>query len=37
MAGPIPDAQIRVYPASAHAFLSREPEPVAVDVNAFLA
>ena len=37
MAGLIPDAQIRIYPDSAHAFLFQEPEQVAADVNAFLA
>jgi pimeloyl-ACP methyl ester carboxylesterase len=36
MAGLIPDAQIRIYPDSAHAFLFQEPEQVAADVNAFL-
>ena len=36
MAGLIPDAQLRVYPDSAHAFLFQEPELVAADVNAFL-
>jgi pimeloyl-ACP methyl ester carboxylesterase len=36
MAGLIPDAQIRIYPDSAHAFLFQEPERVAADVNAFL-
>jgi pimeloyl-ACP methyl ester carboxylesterase len=35
MAGLIPDAQIRIYPDSAHAFLFQEPEQVAADVNAF--
>lgn len=37
MAGLIPDAQIRIYPDSAHAFLFQEPEHVAADINAFLA
>ena len=37
MAGLIPDAQIRIYPDAAHAFLFQEPERVAADVNAFLA
>jgi pimeloyl-ACP methyl ester carboxylesterase len=36
MAGLIPDAQIRIYPDAAHAFLFQEPERVAADVNAFL-
>jgi pimeloyl-ACP methyl ester carboxylesterase len=36
MAGLIPDAQIRIYPDAAHAFLFQEPEQVAADVNAFL-
>ena len=36
MAGLIPDAQIRIYPNSAHAFLFQEPEQVAADINAFL-
>jgi pimeloyl-ACP methyl ester carboxylesterase len=36
MAGLIPDAQIRIYRDSAHAFLFQEPEQVAADVNAFL-
>jgi pimeloyl-ACP methyl ester carboxylesterase len=36
MAGLIPDAQIRVYPASAHAFLFQEPGQVAADIDAFL-
>ena len=37
MAGLIPDAQIRIYPDAAHAFLFQEPDQVASDVNAFLA
>jgi pimeloyl-ACP methyl ester carboxylesterase len=37
MAGLIPDAQIRIYPDSAHAFLFQEPGRVAADVSAFLA
>jgi pimeloyl-ACP methyl ester carboxylesterase len=37
MAGLIPDAQIRIYPDAAHAFLFQEPEQVAADINAFLA
>jgi pimeloyl-ACP methyl ester carboxylesterase len=36
MAGLIPDAQIRIYPDSAHAFLFQEPEQVAADIHAFL-
>jgi pimeloyl-ACP methyl ester carboxylesterase len=36
MAGLIPDAQIRIYPDSAHAFLFQYPEQVAGDVGAFL-
>jgi pimeloyl-ACP methyl ester carboxylesterase len=36
MAGLIPDAQIRIYADSAHAFLFQEPEQVAADINAFL-
>jgi pimeloyl-ACP methyl ester carboxylesterase len=36
MAGLIPDAQIRIYPDSAHAFLFQEPAQVAADVNTFL-
>jgi alpha-beta hydrolase superfamily lysophospholipase len=36
MAGLIPDAQIRIYPNSAHAFLVKEPEQVAAEINAFL-
>ena len=36
MAGLIPDAQIRIYPDSAHAFLFQEPDQVAADINAFL-
>jgi pimeloyl-ACP methyl ester carboxylesterase len=36
LAGLIPDAQIRIYPDAAHAFLFQEPEQVAADVNAFL-
>jgi Alpha/beta hydrolase family len=35
MAGLIPDAQIRIYPDSAHACLFQEPEQVAADINAF--
>jgi pimeloyl-ACP methyl ester carboxylesterase len=37
MAGLIPDAQIRIYPDAAHAFLFQYPEQVAGDVAAFLA
>jgi pimeloyl-ACP methyl ester carboxylesterase len=37
MAGLIPDAQIRIYPDSAHGFLFQQPREVASDVNAFLA
>ena len=36
MAGLIPDAEIRIYPDSAHAFLFEVPEQVAADINAFL-
>ena len=36
MAGLIPDAQIRIYPDSAHAFLFQYPEQVATDVSVFL-
>jgi pimeloyl-ACP methyl ester carboxylesterase len=36
MAGLIPDAKIRIYPDSVHAFLFQEPEQVAADVIAFL-
>jgi pimeloyl-ACP methyl ester carboxylesterase len=36
LAGLIPDAQIRIYPDSAHAFLFQEPAQVAGDVEAFL-
>ena len=37
MAGLIPDAQIRIYPDSAHGFLFQYPSEVAAEVNAFLA
>jgi pimeloyl-ACP methyl ester carboxylesterase len=37
MAGLIPDARIRIYPDSAHAFLFQYPTEVAQDVAAFLA
>jgi hypothetical protein len=37
MAGLIPDAQIRIYPDSAHAFLFQHPQQLAGDMNAFLA
>ena len=37
MAGLIPDAQIRIYPDAAHAFLFQYPQRVAGDVAAFLA
>jgi pimeloyl-ACP methyl ester carboxylesterase len=36
MAGLIPDAQIRIYPDSAHAFLFQYPSEVAADVHEFL-
>jgi pimeloyl-ACP methyl ester carboxylesterase len=36
MAGLIPDAQVRIYPDSAHGFLFQYPDQVAGDVNAFL-
>ena len=36
MAGLIPDAQVRIYPDAAHAFLFQEPERVAADTSAFL-
>jgi pimeloyl-ACP methyl ester carboxylesterase len=36
MAGLIPDAQIRIYPDAAHAFLFQYPTEVADDVGAFL-
>jgi pimeloyl-ACP methyl ester carboxylesterase len=36
LAGLIPDAQIRVYPDTAHGFLFQYPAEVAADVNAFL-
>ena len=36
MAGLIPDATIRIYPDSAHAFLFQEPAQVAADIDAFL-
>jgi pimeloyl-ACP methyl ester carboxylesterase len=36
MAGLIPDAQIRIYPDSAHASLFQYPDQVARDVNEFL-
>jgi pimeloyl-ACP methyl ester carboxylesterase len=36
MAGLIPDAQIRIYPDSAHGFLFQYPAEVAAEVNAFL-
>jgi pimeloyl-ACP methyl ester carboxylesterase len=36
MAGLIPDARIRIYPDSAHAFLFQEPEQVPADVDAFI-
>jgi pimeloyl-ACP methyl ester carboxylesterase len=36
MAGLIPDAEIRIYPDSAHAFLFQEPLQVAADISAFL-
>ena len=34
--GLIPDAQIRIYPDSAHGFLFQYPAEVATEVNAFL-
>ncbi len=37
MAGLIPDAQIRIYPDSAHGFLFQYPTEVAAEVNTFLA
>jgi pimeloyl-ACP methyl ester carboxylesterase len=37
MAGLIPDARIRIYPDSAHAFLFQYPQEVAAQVSAFLA
>jgi pimeloyl-ACP methyl ester carboxylesterase len=36
MAGLIPDARIRIYPDSAHAFLFQYPDEVAAEINAFL-
>ncbi|ATB35954.1 alpha/beta hydrolase [Cystobacter fuscus] len=36
MAGLIPNARIKIYPDSAHAFLFQYPAEVAGDVNAFL-
>jgi pimeloyl-ACP methyl ester carboxylesterase len=36
MAGLIPDAEIRIYPDSAHGFLFQEPQLVEDDVSAFL-
>ncbi|MEU6745483.1 alpha/beta hydrolase [Spirillospora sp. NPDC046719] len=36
MTGLIPDARIRIYPDSAHAFLFQYPAEVAEDVNEFL-
>jgi pimeloyl-ACP methyl ester carboxylesterase len=36
MAGLIPDAQIRIYPDSAHAFLFQYPSEVAGDIREFL-
>jgi pimeloyl-ACP methyl ester carboxylesterase len=36
MAGLIPDAQIRIYPDSAHGFMFQHPRQVAEDVDAFL-
>jgi pimeloyl-ACP methyl ester carboxylesterase len=36
MAGLIPDAEIKIYPDSAHAFLFQYPTEVAADVNEFL-
>jgi pimeloyl-ACP methyl ester carboxylesterase len=37
LAGPIPDARIRIYPDAAHGFLFQYPDEVAAEVNAFLA
>ncbi|WP_028066954.1 alpha/beta fold hydrolase [Solirubrobacter soli] len=37
LAGLIPDAQIRIYPDAAHAFLFQYPREVAADVHGFLA
>jgi pimeloyl-ACP methyl ester carboxylesterase len=36
MAGLIPDAEIVIYPDSAHGFLFQQPERVAADIDAFL-
>jgi pimeloyl-ACP methyl ester carboxylesterase len=36
MAGLIPDARIRIYRDSAHAFLFQEPQQIAADIHAFL-
>jgi pimeloyl-ACP methyl ester carboxylesterase len=36
MAGLVPDAQIRIYPDAAHAFLFQHLEEVGADVGAFL-
>jgi hypothetical protein len=36
MTGLIPNAQIRVYPDAAHAFLFQYPAEVAADINTFL-
>jgi pimeloyl-ACP methyl ester carboxylesterase len=36
MAGLIPDAQIRIYPDSAHGFLFQYPDQVADDIDTFL-
>ncbi|MFY0584189.1 alpha/beta fold hydrolase [Cystobacter fuscus] len=36
MAGLIPNARIKIYPDSAHAFLFQYPVEVAGDVNTFL-
>ena len=36
MAGLVPDAQIRIYPNSAHGFLFQYPTEVAAEVSAFL-
>jgi pimeloyl-ACP methyl ester carboxylesterase len=37
MEGLIPNAEIKIYPDSAHAFLFQYPNEFGADVNAFLA
>jgi hypothetical protein len=37
LAGLLPDAQVRIYPDSAHGFLFQHHSEFAADVNAFLA